>query len=136
MELIVNSRPLSYVSPDDMEEPLTPSHLLIGRRAMSLPDGLCYSRVTEDDAEITPTFLIKRLKYLNATLDRLWKRWRGEYPLELRENHHCSSGNTVHKTISVGDIVIVHSDSKRRGFWKLAKVVVVGHDGKVRGAVL
>ena len=29
---IINSRPLSYLTPDDLEEPLTPSHLLMGRR--------------------------------------------------------------------------------------------------------
>ncbi len=38
IESIVNSRPQSYVSSDDREEPLTPSHLLIGRRVLSLPD--------------------------------------------------------------------------------------------------
>ena len=30
VELVLNSRPISYVSPDDYEEPLTPSHLLTG----------------------------------------------------------------------------------------------------------
>ena len=40
IEAIINSRPLSYVSSDDTEEPLTPSHLLVGRRILSLPDNL------------------------------------------------------------------------------------------------
>lgn len=31
VESIINSRPLSYVSSGDLEEPLTPSHLLMGR---------------------------------------------------------------------------------------------------------
>ena len=31
VEEIVNSRPLSYVTSDDLEEPLTPSHLLVGQ---------------------------------------------------------------------------------------------------------
>ena len=37
-EAVLNSRPLSYVSSDDLEEPMTPSHLLIGYRVLSLPD--------------------------------------------------------------------------------------------------
>ncbi len=35
VEAVLNSCPLSYVSMDDIEEPLTPSHLLIGRRIES-----------------------------------------------------------------------------------------------------
>ena len=30
IEAIINALPLSYVSTEDMEEPLTPSHLLCG----------------------------------------------------------------------------------------------------------
>ncbi len=41
VEAVINSRPLSYISMDDLEEPLTPSHLLVGRRILSLPDHLC-----------------------------------------------------------------------------------------------
>ena len=39
VEMIVNSRPLSYVSTDGIQEPIIPSHLMTGRRLMSLPDG-------------------------------------------------------------------------------------------------
>ena len=37
IESIINSRPLSYISAGDTEEPLTPSHLLLGRRVLNLP---------------------------------------------------------------------------------------------------
>ena len=40
IESIINSRPLSYQASSDMEEPLTLSHLLIGRRVLNLPDNL------------------------------------------------------------------------------------------------
>lgn len=40
IEAVINSRPLSYVSGEDLEEPLTPSHLLVGRRILSLPDHI------------------------------------------------------------------------------------------------
>ena len=41
VEITLNSRPISYVSCDDMEEPLTPSYLLVGHKLFSLPDPLC-----------------------------------------------------------------------------------------------
>lgn len=32
VEMVLNSRPLTVVSAEDLEEPLTPSHLMVGRR--------------------------------------------------------------------------------------------------------
>ena len=40
VKAVINSRPLSYISSDDMDEPLTSAHLLVERRLLSLPDGL------------------------------------------------------------------------------------------------
>ena len=45
VELILNSKPLTYISATDLEEPL---HLLTGRRLLSLPDHLCYGNSEED----------------------------------------------------------------------------------------
>ena len=52
VEATLNSRPLSYMSPDDPDEPLTPSHLLTGHRLTSLPDLLTSN---EDTDYTTPT---------------------------------------------------------------------------------
>ena len=38
VEGTLNSRPLTHVSSDDPEEPLTPSHMMYGRRILSLPE--------------------------------------------------------------------------------------------------
>ena len=35
---VLNSRPLTYVYSDDVTEPLTSSHLLVGYRILTLPD--------------------------------------------------------------------------------------------------
>ena len=45
IEAIINSCPLTYVSSDDTEEPLTPSHLLVGHKILSLPDNLTSLRM-------------------------------------------------------------------------------------------
>ena len=51
VEGVLNSRPLTYVYSDDITEPLTPSHLLVGYRILTLPDDT----VSQDvDDEYTP----------------------------------------------------------------------------------
>ena len=35
---VLNSKPLTFVNSEDMDEPLTPSHLVMGRRLLSLPE--------------------------------------------------------------------------------------------------
>ena len=42
IEAVFNSRPLSYVSGDDMEEPITPSHLIVDHRILNLLDDLSF----------------------------------------------------------------------------------------------
>ena len=120
--MVLNSRPLTYVSANDLEEPLTPSHLLIGRRVMSLPDP-----VSNDDSDDEVT----------VTLNRFWKHWKNEYLLELREAHRHHKGTDA-TPVEAGDIVVVHSDNQPRGFWKLARVerTITGRDGKIRGAAV
>lgn len=137
VEMIINSRPLSYVTPDDLEEPLTPAHFLTGKRTMSLPDSICCEQDWDDDIQVTVPQLSKRMRHLNSVLNHFWRRWRGEYLLELRESHRYSSSDTHATTICVGDIVLVHDDAPR-ALWKLAKVeeVVTGRDGHNRGAVI
>ena len=136
VEMIINSRPLTYLSSDDVEEPLTPAHFLTGRRTLSVPDGLiCESE--GDDFTVTRECLTRRMRHLNVVLNQFWKRWQREYLLELREAHRYSSSGAKADAISIGEIVLVHDD-KPRGFWKLARVeeVITGQDGNVRGAVV
>ena len=140
VEVIVNSRPLSYLSTEDIEEPLTPSHLLIGRRVLNLPDGDLHCGLIEgNDMEFTHESLNRRMDHLNKTLNHFWKRWRNEYLLQLRECHRYGPKTDVKgNSLSEGDVVLIHSDNKLRGFWKLGRVqrLVKGDNGHVRGATL
>lgn len=140
IESIINSRPLSYLSAGDTEEPLTPSHLLTGRRVLSLPDNLTHMCEPDDeDYDIGLTQLMKRMKHLSNTLNHFWRRWRSEYLVELRESHkHFMGKSRGNPHISVDDMVIVHDDSLPRSFWKLGRVrdLIVGRDGRTRGATV
>ena len=130
----LNVRPLTYVYEEgDSEEPLTPSHLMHGRRLTSLPPYP--SRRDEEEEEVSVKGLNKRLKYLSCKLDHFWKRWKREYLSELREHHrrNLPKGSTV---VQVGDMVTVAEEGVSRGKWRLGKVeeLITGKDGETRGA--
>ena len=66
----LNSRPLSYVAVDDLEEPLTPSYLLHWRRISSL--RVC---VEEEEPEwLDGKALNRRAAHLKMLMDHFWKR--------------------------------------------------------------
>jgi len=52
IECVLNSRPPTYVSSEDRVEPLTPSHLLTGRRLFSIPDESIVAEEESSDVEI------------------------------------------------------------------------------------
>ena len=71
VESIINSRPLTYLTSGDVEEPLTPSHL-IGRRVMNLPDSLGYDiKSGDDEFVVDASQLDKRVKHLGNTLNQV-----------------------------------------------------------------
>ena len=115
VEMILNSRPLSYVSSEDIEEPLPHSHLLVGYRVLSFPDPDPDPMVSADGGNLDDTAtrrdLTRRMKHLKNTVDDFWKKWRTEYLLGLREAHH-------------------HSQTPRGGM-KDAVVADIVHDEKI-----
>ena len=62
MEGILNSRPLTYVSTEELEEPLTPSHLLVGHRIFNMPQPN-YSGDEDYENDVPATGLTQRFKY-------------------------------------------------------------------------
>ena len=139
VESLLNSRPLTYISTDELVQPLTPFHLLCGRRISTLPDP-----PSEEEDDYSPCALTEAdkltrwMKHLAHTLETFWTRWRNEYLLELRNSHRGTEKGReeVRTQVLVGDIVIVGDDKLPRGLWKLGTVtsLMVGKDGEVRAA--
>ena len=108
---------------------MTPAHLLIGRRILTLPG------ISDGVDEISPE-LTCRMKHFNKVLDHFWRCWRHEYLLELRTNHRSHDKQKGENTISIGQVVLIHDENHPHGHWKLALLerLIKGSDGQIRGA--
>ena len=134
VEALLNDHPLTYISCDlDDLEPITPSHLLYGRRIVPLPH--C---TVEDDEINDPNFqdvseLRQRAKGQAIVIKHFWSRWKNEYLTALRETHRTTGNNA--QQIKIGDVVLVHDDTARVN-WRLAVIESLnkGEDGLVRSA--
>ena len=137
VEMILNSRPISYVSTEDLQEPLTPSHLLTGRRLLSMPEQDIGNDILDPEFSLNDKDLSRRMKHLSTLMNHFWTRWRDEYLMELRNSHRGKNDNGK-GTIRAGDIVVVHDESQPRACWRLGKVerLINGEDGNVRGAIV
>ena len=66
IETVLNLRSLTFVSTDDVEEPLTPSHHLFGYRVLSNSDDPDYDESAND--------LGRKIKHLREILETLEER--------------------------------------------------------------
>ena len=139
VEAILNSRLLSYVSNDDLEEPLTLSHMLTGRRILSLPDDTATTGSEGDiDFEVNPQEIHTRVRNLNNALDQFRDRWRNEYLLQLRERYPSTNSTGLPRSPIPGEVVLVHDEHHPPTMWRLARVneVITSSDSQIRGVSL
>ena len=131
--MILNCRPISYASSKDQEEPLTPSHLIAGRRLSARPE---IDSPADADFIISPDDLSRRARHLDMILTHFWKRWRAEYLLELRNAHNQLKKTAGSRVVCVGDLVLVHDETHPRSYWKMGKVerLLMSQDRQSRGA--
>lgn len=80
------------------------------------------------------TDLRKRYKYLLRCKEAMWTRWTREYLRSLRERH-ASKRKDGCIAPHVGDVVIIKSEERNRGKWRLGIVteLIAGTDGVVYG---
>ena len=134
VEVTLNSRPLTYLTADDLEEPLTPMHLITGRRLLDL------RATSEMDPDIMSSNkhanLTAAVKCLSPILEHIWKWWRLEYLTELRDRpRFAGKSNLAHskELIAVGDIILIHDPDHPRRLGRVERLVN-SHDDLVRAA--
>ena len=136
IEVAINNRPLAYVSEDDLDEALTPFHLMYGR---SIATGKKFLS-TDVVSVMSLEHCKKRLLHLRKLLKDLWSRFRSNYLNELRQMNIYRKENCRNsRMIELGDVVLIKDDDPTpRTQWRMGKVLnlVKGRDDKVRGAKL
>ena len=136
IEAMLNDRPLTFVSSEYGDpEPLTPAHLLHGRRITCLPHQAVELNELTDPSYGEAAQVRKRAKLQAAVLNDFQKRWCHEYLTSLRDYHKASGNNQ--QSVKKGDVVVVHNDIPRTT-WKMAVIedLIMGGDGLVRAATI
>ena len=136
VEVAMNNKPLAYLREDDLDEALTPFHLMYHR---SISTGKQFNSV--DCVSISSLESCKqRLFHLRKLLKDFWKRFRASYLNEPRQMnlYRKVKGNDTNN-ITIDDVVLIKDDEPApRTQWRMGKVLqlVKGRDGEVRGARL
>lgn len=121
-EAVLNSRPLCALSSDPNEfEVLTPSHFLIGRELLSVP---------EHDLTDLSGSRLNRWQLVQQMSQQFWKLWRQDYLHTLQQRQKWF---TNCRNLNIGDLVLLNSDAPSLQ-WVLARVSKLhsGPDGVVR----
>ena len=132
VEAVINCRPLCYLYSDEVDEVLTPSHLMMGRRLLSEKKDAPLEVYEETEKSLN-----NRVKYLNNLISHYEKRWKKEYLTELRE-YQRNHDRLPAKQIKIGDVVLIEDEGLPRTKWRMGKVheLLTSKDGHVRGCKL
>ena len=123
---------MTYLYPCELEDCLSPSHLLYGRR-------LEKSALTNDSTSNEHTSEnVSNKNKVQTILDHFWNRWRTEYLCELREQHKRVAKSNSEVLIKPNDVVVIHDDNLPRHLWRLGKIesIITSKDSQVRGAIV
>ena len=120
-QAIVNSRPLTTTSADELE-PLTPNHLLTMKSKVLMPSPGVFQKAD--------LYCRKRWRRVQHLANLFWRKWRQQYLQSLQIR---TKWQRPRRNLRGDDIVIIKEDSPRCD-WKMARVqeVFPSDDGLVR----
>ena len=125
-QAVVNNRPLTYLSNQLGEEPLTPSHLLRGHLVRMFP-------VVEQDVlqVLQPepgTRARHQYQLLQQAITLFKKRWRDEYLMSLCQGHYNGCRVESQHHLHPRALVILVQNSQPKATWPLARILEVYPD--------
>lgn len=114
IEVILNERPITYVSSDSRDpHPLTPSHFLHPTASFILPPMLSEEIDEAEDyteGESSAEKLQNQWRVLELLLQAFWKAWVPQYLLDLRNSHRSleQSKYGISRDPIVGEFVLIN----------------------------
>lgn len=131
IECILNNRPLCPDYDSEVDDVLTPNHLVYGRRL----ENVNFERNADVNLNEYSIELNKREKRLSILINHFWKIWRKEYLILLRQFQKRTALAKEPK-VKMNDIVLIYCEKLPRQLWKLGVIIslIVGPDDIIRGA--
>ncbi|XP_065664600.1 uncharacterized protein LOC136086241 [Hydra vulgaris] len=126
----INNRPITFLYDVPGDEPLTPNHLVFGRK-LPLESANLNNLLPTDQFDDKQKYLHQK-----AILDFYWHIWKGEYLTSLRELHKSVTHRSWGFQMKVGDVVIIDDPKVPRSVWKMGIIqrLRYSNDGQVRAA--
>ena len=117
---ILNEGPLTYIE-EEIDYPISTPNSLIRGHDVDFPDAAPHESEIET--------IQKRHKYIKRCEEALWRRWKHEYLVALRETHNLKNKDKTLK-VNVGDVVMIKGEEKNRGHRKIGtmKHLYIGKD--------
>lgn len=116
-------------------EPLTPAHLLYGRRIITPLYHELHDDITEAYNRGDNSGISKRTKNQQRLINHFRERWTREY-LTRRREYHTATGNN-NQNLNIGDVDLIQDEGPCIR-WRLAVIeeLAPGNDGLVRSVNL
>jgi hypothetical protein len=131
---VLNGRPLTYVSEELEDQPLTPSHFL--RSYFSVLDA----PVMETTRTVTRDRLTSLWKKANATTQEFWYQWSTSYLDFLRDQHNTTNfpKQVTKQQPTLDTVVLIAEKHTKRSTWKIGRIIHLNKsdDGAVRSVDL
>ena len=137
IQLMINNRPLTYITKEGELDVVTPNHLI--NCGTTFPSLVLSSDhlldLDEYDEDQQRQSLLSSFDLRDSMLEKFRAIWNRDYLLSLRETHRGRTTNNPRQVhLKVGAVVLLKSPFKPRPYWTLVKIVelVPSSDGEVR----
>ncbi len=127
----INSRPLTYVSSDELLSPLTPNHFT---RFRSSDANLPINVNNNTRTDYTGRNVRELWGHVTGVIENFWNVFKNHCLTLLRERYvrsHTSDRGSLAQIPKVNQVVLVKEPGEHRASWKLGKILILDHRSAV-----